>query len=110
MSTGCTSGRYTGEPVNLDLRDFDIKDFFRLIHELSGLNVVLDPSVKGLVTIDVTDIPWDQALALVLRNNGLECELQGNVLRIATLDTLKTEADARRAHQEAQALQVPKQI
>jgi type IV pilus assembly protein PilQ len=109
MATSCTSGRYTGAPLNLDLKDIDIKDFFRLIHELSGLNVVLDPSVKGIVTIDVTDIPWDQALAIVLRNNGLECELEGNVLRIATLDTLRAEADARRAQQEALALQVPRQ-
>ena len=108
-SASCTSGRYAGAPLNLDLKDLDLKDFFRLIHEISGLNVVLDPNVKGSVTIDVTDIPWDQALALVLRNNSLECELQGNVLRIATLETLKTEADARRAQQEAQALAVPKQ-
>jgi type IV pilus assembly protein PilQ len=108
-STSCTGGHYTGAPLNLDLKDLDIKDFFRLIHELSGLNVVLDPSVKGIVTIDVTDIPWDQALAIVLRNNGLECELEGNVLRIATLETLRTEADARRAQQEALALQVPRQ-
>ena len=108
-ATSCTSGHYTGAPLNLDLKDLDIKDFFRLIHEISGLNVVLDPSVKGVVTIDVTDIPWDQALAIVLRNNALECELQGNVLRIATLDTLRAEADARRAQQDALALQVPRQ-
>ena len=108
-SSSCTSGHYSGAPLNLDLKDLDIKDFFRLIHELSGLNVVLDPGVKGIVTIDVTDIPWDQALAIVLRNNGLECELEGNVLRIATLETLRAEAEARRAQQEAQALAVPKQ-
>lgn len=107
--TSCTSGRYAGSPFNLDLKDLDIKDFFRLIHEISGLNVVLDPSVKGIVTIDVTDIPWDQALAIVLRNNGLECELEGNVLRIASLETLRAEADARRLQQEAQALAVPRQ-
>lgn len=108
-STSCTSGHYAGAPLNLDLKDLDVKDFFRLIHEISGLNVVLDPSVHGIVTIDVTDIPWDQALAVVLRNNGLECELEGNVLRIATLETLKAEADARRLQQEAQALAVPRQ-
>lgn len=107
--TSCTSGRYSGAPLNLDLKDLDIKDFFRLIHEISGLNVVLDPSVKGIVTIDVTDIPWDQALAIVLRNNGLECELEGNVLRVATLETLRAEADARRAQRDAQALAVPRQ-
>jgi len=65
--------------------------------------------VKGSVTIVLDDVPWDQALAIVLDNNGLACTLQGNVLRIATLDTMKTEAEARRAQQEAQALAVPKQ-
>jgi type IV pilus assembly protein PilQ len=105
----CTTGRYTGEPFGMNFKDLDLKDFFRLIHEISGLNVVLDPSVKGSVTIVLDDVPWDQALAIVLDNNGLACTLQGNVLRIATLETMKTEAEARRAQQEAQALAVPKQ-
>src|ERR1041385_3437573 len=105
----CTTGRYTGEPFGMNFKDLDLKDFFRLIHEISGLNVVLDPSVKGSVTIVLDDVPWDQALAIVLENNGLACTLQGNVLRIATLETMKTEAEARRAQQEAQALAVPKQ-
>jgi type IV pilus assembly protein PilQ len=108
-SGNCTTGRYTGEPFGMNFKDLDLKDFFRLIHEISGLNVVLDPSVKGSVTIVLDDVPWDQALAIVLDNNGLACTLQGNVLRIATLDTMKTEAEARRAQQEAQALAVPKQ-
>jgi type IV pilus assembly protein PilQ len=93
----------------MNFKDLDLKDFFRLIHEISGLNVVLDPSVKGSVTIVLDDVPWDQALAIVLENNGLACTLQGNVLRIATLDTMKTEAEQRRAQQDAQALAVPKQ-
>jgi len=110
QATGnCTTGRYTGEPFGMNFKDLDLKDFFRLIHEISGLNVVLDPSVKGSVTIVLDDVPWDQALAIVLDNNGLACTLQGNVLRIATLDTMKTEAEARRAQLEAQALAVPKQ-
>jgi type IV pilus assembly protein PilQ len=108
-STNCTTGRYTGEPFGMNFKDLDLKDFFRLIHEISGLNVVLDPSVKGTVTIVLDDVPWDQALAIVLDNNGLACTLQGNVLRIATLETMKTEAESRRAQQDAQALAVPKQ-
>jgi type IV pilus assembly protein PilQ len=107
--SSCTSGRYTGEPIGLNFKDLDLKDFFKVIQEISGLNVVLDPAVKGTVSIYLNDVPWDQALAIVLNNNGLECQLQGNVLRIATLETLKTEADARRAQQDAQALAVPKQ-
>ncbi|ABF40475.1 type II and III secretion system protein [Candidatus Koribacter versatilis Ellin345] len=100
--------RYTGEPISVNLKDVDLKDFFRLIHEISGLNVVLDPSVKGTVTLVLDDVPWDQALDIVLRNNGLDRQLDGNVLRIASIETLRTEAVARRQQLEAQALAVDK--
>ena len=100
--------KYTGEPVSVNLKDVDLKDFFRLIHEISGLNVVLDPDVKGNLTIVLDDVPWDQALDIVLKNNSLQRQLDGNVLRIATLETLRKEAEARRAQQEAEALAVEK--
>ncbi len=90
-----TSGpKYTGEPISVNLKDVDLKDFFRLIHEISGLNVVLDPNVKGTLTIVLDDVPWDQALDIVLKNNDLARQLEGNVLRIATVDTLRKEAEA----------------
>jgi type IV pilus assembly protein PilQ len=100
--------KYTGEPISVNLKDVDLKDFFRLIHEISGLNVVLDPNVHGTLTVVLDDVPWDQALDIVLKNNDLARELEGNVLRIATVDTLKREADARRAQIEAEALAVEK--
>jgi len=105
-TANCNTGRYTGEPISVNLKDVDLKDFFRLIHEISGLNVVLDPGVSGNLTIVLDDVPWDQALAIVLQNNSLQCQLNGNVLRIALPDTLRKEADAIRATQEAQALAV----
>ncbi|HEX8817934.1 MAG TPA: type IV pilus secretin PilQ [Terriglobales bacterium] len=100
--------KYTGEPISVNLKDVDLKDFFRLIHEISGLNVVLDPNVKGTLTIVLDDVPWDQALDVVLKNNGLARQLDGNVLRIATMETLRKEADSRRAQREAEALAVDK--
>lgn len=103
-----TGPKYTGEPISVNLKDVDLKDFFRLIHEISGLNVVLDPNVHGNLTIVLDDVPWDQALDIVLKNNDLDRELEGNVLRIATVETLKKEADARRAQIEAEALAVDK--
>jgi len=63
--------KYTGEPISVNLKDVDLKDFFRLIHEISGLNVVLDPNVHGTLTIVMDDVPWDQALDIVLKNNEL---------------------------------------
>ncbi|HJS99204.1 MAG TPA: type IV pilus secretin PilQ [Terriglobales bacterium] len=99
---------YTGEPISVNLKDVDLKDFFRLIHEISGLNIVLDPEVHGSLTIVLDDVPWDQALDIVLKNNGLDRQLEGNVLRIATIETLRKEAEARRAQIEAEALAVDK--
>ena len=98
-----TNGKYTGEPISVNLKDVDLRDFFRLIHEISGLNVVVDPAVKGNLTIVLDDVPWDQALDIVLHNNDLDKQLDGNVLRIATRDTLKKEAEESRDLSKAQA-------
>jgi len=97
------AGKYSGEPISVNLKDVDLKDFFRLIHEISGLNVVLDPAVKGTVTLVLDDVPWDQALDIVLRNNNMDKQLEGNVLRIATQDTIKREAETKRDLLKAQA-------
>jgi type IV pilus assembly protein PilQ len=108
QAPAATGPKYTGEPISVNLKDVDLKDFFRLIHEISGLNVVLDPNVHGTLTVVLDDVPWDQALDIVLKNNDLARELEGNVLRIATVETLRKEAEARRSQVEAEALAVDK--
>src|SRR5467141_917679 len=97
------AARYTGEPISVNLKDVDLRDFFRLIHESSGLNVVLDPAVKGSLTIVLDEVPWDQALDIVLQNNSLDKQLNGNVLRVATRATMKNEAETQRDLERAQA-------
>src|SRR5487761_1097291 len=84
--------KYTGAPISVNLKNVDLQDFFRLIHEISGLNVVVDPNVKGSLTLVLDNVPWDQALAIVLKNNDLDEQLDGNVLRIATKATVEKEA------------------
>jgi type IV pilus secretin PilQ/predicted competence protein len=101
-SSSPAAPRYTGEPIRVNFKDVDLQDFFRLIHEVSGLNVVLDPSVKGNLTLVMDDVPWDQVLDIVLQNNGLEKQLDGNVLRIASKATIKAEAEQRTALLQAQ--------
>jgi len=86
--------RYTGEPISLNLKDVDLKDFFRLIHEISGLNIIVDPNVSGNVTLVLDAVPWDQALDIVLKNNRLGKVLEGNVLRIARIETLTAEQES----------------
>ena len=88
------SPAYTGEQISLNLKDVDLKDFFRLIHEISSLNILVDPNVTGSVTMVLDNVPWDQALEIVLKNNGLGKVLEGNVLRIAREDTLIAEQEA----------------
>src|SRR5208283_3207184 len=79
--------------ISLNLKDVDLKDFFRLIHEISGLNIIIDPNVSGNVTLVLDSVPWDQALEIVLKNNGLGKVMEGNVLRIARIATLTAEQD-----------------
>ncbi len=95
--------KYTGEPISVNLKAVDLADFFRLIHEISGLNVVVDPNVKGSLTIVLDNVPWDQALDIVLKNFDLDKQLEGNVLRIATKATLRKEAEETRDLALAQA-------
>lgn len=85
---------YTGKLISLDLKAVDIRDFFRLIHQVSGLNIVVDSGITGKVTLVLDDVPWDQALDLVLKNNDLGKVFEGNVLRIARVQTLTAEAES----------------
>ena len=92
---------YTGEPISLNLKDADIKDVLRTFAQLTGLNVAVDPQVNGTVTVDFVDVPWDQALDLILRQNGLTWVLEGNVMRVGTVERIATEtAQARRLAEE----------
>jgi len=97
---------YTGKKVSFNLVDADIKQVFRLFHDISGLNFVLDPSVNGRVTIVLDNVPWDQALDLILKNNGLDKVLENNVIRIASTSKLAQEAAQRKQLKEAKELEV----
>ena len=97
---------YTGKRISLNLVDADIKQLFRLFHDVSGMNFVLDPTVDGRVTVVLDNVPWDQALDLVLKNNGLDKVLEDNVIRIAPTQKLASEAAQRKALREAKELEV----
>lgn len=76
------NSRWTGEPISVDFKDVDLRDFFLFIAEISGMNMILDPAVKGTLTIKLTDVPWDQALDLVCRQHGLGYQIDGNVYSV----------------------------
>jgi type IV pilus assembly protein PilQ len=89
--------QFTGEPITLTLKDADIKDVLKTFSVLTEMNIVLDPSVSGSVTVELRDVPWDQALDLILKINGLDYVLENNVLRVAPISKLASEKSARAA-------------
>ncbi len=99
--------QFTGEPISLHLKDADIKDVFRTISELTQLNIVVDPEVRGTVTVDLEDVPWDQALDLILKQNGLGYVLENNIMRIATTGKLQAEQSDRARLAEARQAAEP---
>jgi type IV pilus assembly protein PilQ len=87
--------RFGGTPLTLDLIDVPLVDFFRLMAEEGGINVVMDPQITGSITIKVVKVPWDQILEAALANNGLDKQVEGNLVRIAKKTTLQAEAKQR---------------
>ncbi len=96
--------QYTGKPISLDLLDADLRNVLRLLADLTGTNIVIEPDVNGKVTLKVEQVPWDQVLDMVISMNDLGKEQIGSVIRIAKQAKLKNEwaqqADAIKARQD----------
>ncbi|OHE55142.1 MAG: hypothetical protein A2Z47_13980 [Thermodesulfovibrio sp. RBG_19FT_COMBO_42_12] len=90
--------KYPGKKVSLDFQDADIINVLRLLAEVSKLNMVIGDNVAGKVTIKMLDVPWDQALDVILKMKGLGKVYEDNVLRIDTLSNI-----ARQQEDEAKA-------
>jgi type IV pilus assembly protein PilQ len=98
------AARYTGNPVSLDFQGADLRAVLRTFSEISGLNLVIDPSINGTVDVALRDVPWDQALDIILRANKLGYVVDGTIVRIAPLTVLAAEEEERRKLTDAQAL------
>jgi len=103
LSGGAAPGqKYTGEKIALDFFDTDIKNVFRILREISGKNFAIDKNVTGKVTLTLDKpVPWDQVLDLVLRMNQLGVTMEGDIVRIATLNTLAQEEKLKQARAKA---------
>lgn len=99
--------KYAGKKIVMQLQDADIHDVFRVISEASEFNVVVGDDVKGHITLNLNDVPWDQALDIVLHSNKLAAERNGNVLRVTTLENLTKEKEAEAAAKKAAELAEP---
>jgi type IV pilus assembly protein PilQ len=85
--------QYTGRLISLDFQDADLDNVLRLMADVSGLNIVVGDGVKGKVTVKLLNVPWDQALDLILRTHGLGQVREGNIMRIDTLGNLSKQQD-----------------
>jgi len=108
MATQSDQGRrygqsgFVGEPINLNVVSADVRDILNYITEQYGINFVIDSSVGAVpVTVNVQDVPWNLALEMILRSNKLGVQVNGNILRIATIDSLAKEAETEKVINDA---------
>ncbi|HSR67087.1 MAG TPA: type IV pilus secretin PilQ [Acidobacteriota bacterium] len=104
MAAPQESGSYQGAPITMKVVNIPLVDFFRIISEVSGLNVLIDPDVGGRVTLNMEAVPWDQLFEAVLRSNQLERSVEGNLVRISTKATLQKEEESKLAMKRANFL------
>ncbi len=96
--------RFTGTPLTLDLVEIPLVDFFRLMAEEGGVNVVMDPEIKGSISIKAVKVPWDQVFDAALVNHSLDKKVEGNLIRIAKRTTLQDEAKLQESLKKANLL------
>ncbi|HTC39527.1 MAG TPA: type IV pilus secretin PilQ [Steroidobacteraceae bacterium] len=96
---------YTGERLTLNFQDIDVRSVLQLLADTSGQNIVVSDSVSGNLTLRLQNVPWDQALDIVLRTKGLDKRRQDNVIIIGPTEELATREKAElAAHKEVQEL------
>jgi type IV pilus assembly protein PilQ len=104
------ASNYSGRKVDFNVKDIDIKNLLGAVAEISKRNIIVADDVKGTVTIKLRNVPWDQALDIILKSKGLGREDIGNIIRVAPIDTLRKEqreaAEAYKNRQAAEPLKV----
>ena len=93
---------FNGEPISLDFQDVPVRQVLQIIAQVNGFNLVTTDTVNGNITISLTDVPWDQALNVILKIKGLDKRFEGNILLIAPAEELLA--------QETQQLQSKMQV
>ena len=101
---------YTGRRITLEFHDIEIRNLLRLIADVSKKNIVVADDVTGRVTVSLRNVPWDQALDLVLKTKGLDKEEVGNVIRVAKFEDIAKEQEARAKAAAARAPLIPLKV
>ncbi|HZS36232.1 MAG TPA: type IV pilus secretin PilQ [Polyangia bacterium] len=92
---------YTGRRIEMDFKDADIHNILRLLADVGQVNIVTTDDVKGTVTIRMRDVPWDQALDVILKSKGLGMQREGNLIRVAPAAVLEKELEQEVARAKA---------
>ncbi len=108
--SGAPRATYTGRRITLDFHDIEIRNLLRLIADVSKKNIVVADDVAGKVTVSLRNVPWDQALDLVLKSKGLGKEELGNVIRVAKFEQIAKEQQARADAEKARAPTLPLKV
>ena len=85
-----TRGGYTGEKLSLNFQNVEVRSVLNVIADFTDLNIITSDTVQGSLTLRLKDVPWDQALDLILQTRGLDMRKNGNVIWIAPRDELAT--------------------
>lgn len=96
---------YTGEKLSLNFQDIEVRTVLQLIADFTSMNLVASDTVSGHITLRLQNVPWDQALELILKTKGLDKRTVGNVMLVAPADEIST-----REAQELVALQKSEQL
>ncbi len=104
---GPEEAQYTGTKINLNFQKADIHNILRILADVAGYNVITSDNVKGKVTMKLNDVPWDQALEVILKNNGLDMIKEGNIIRVATVEEVKDENEAKKTKMDAEKILAP---
>ncbi len=102
VDTDSEKRSYRGKKISLDFKDIDILDVLRLMSEISKLNIIAGDDVKGTITVRLVNIPWDEALDVILKSKSLGKERYGNIIRVAALKTIQQEKETELAKKKAQ--------
>ncbi len=102
--------KYYGKKISIEILDGELRDVINFISEESGVNLVLSDEIKGKISVKLRQIPWDQALVVIMQTKQLGYIRQGNILRISTLASIRTETDSARQLLESQKLLEPLRV
>src|SRR5689334_19844372 len=89
-SRAAQRGRYTGEKLSLNFQNVEVRAVLNVIADFTDLNIITSDTVAGSITLRLKDVPWDQALDIILQTRGLDSRRNGNVIWIAPRDELAT--------------------